>query len=314
MSRRLPLLLCLIVLSGCGEEEPGAFQGYVDADYLRIGAPQAGWLERVTVTEGQRIAAGDQLFALDATNQRAAVAQTRAELAQAESQLADLRIGARPEEIASIEAQIAASEATLNLARITLERQQRLAATQVAAQAQLDEARANAAQAEAQRNKLRADLALARLPARADRIAAAVAAVDAARAAVEQAEWALDQRVAYSPAAGVVDDVVSHPGEWVPTSGTVISLLPDDAIKVVFFVPEARRSAIHPGSEVSVTCTGCPDGLTAHISRVATEAEYTPPVIFSRETAAKLVWRVEGRLAPMERTPTPGQPVTVRTR
>ena len=313
MSPRLPLLLCLLALSGCGEKEPDGFQGYMDADYLRIGAPQAGWLERVMATEGQRVAAGDQLFALDATSQRAAVAQTRAELAQAQSQLADLRTGARPEEIESIEAQIAAAEATLNLARITLERQQRLATTQAAAQAQVDEARANAAQAEAQRNKLRADLALAKLPARADRIAAAVATADAARAAVEQAEWALDQRVAYSPAGGIVDNVVSHPGEWVPASGTVISLLPDDAIKGVFFVPEARRSAIQPGGEVAVSCTGCPEGLTARISRVATEAEYTPPVIYSRETAAKLVWRVEARLAPMERTPRPGQPVTVRT-
>ena len=310
MKRAAFLLLSL--LAACGDPPDPGFQGYAEGEYLRIAAPDAGWVQQISVGKGARVAAGAPLFTLDTTRERAAVAEARAALAQAEGQYADLLTGLRPQEIASIEAQLAEAEANLRLAELTLERQQQLVRTQVAAQAQLDQARAGAQQAEARRNRIRADLEVARLPARRERIAAAEAAVEVARANLNQAEWRLDQRSIASPAEGVVDDVVRRAGEWVPASGTVVSLLPDNATKVVFFVPEARRSALHAGDTVAVSCTGCPDGLTARVSRIATEAEYTPPVIYSRETRAKLVWRMEAMVARVPGAPTPGQPMTVR--
>lgn len=310
MKRAAFLLLSL--LAACGDPPDPGFQGYAEGEYLRIAAPDAGWVQQISVGKGARVAAGAPLFTLDTTRERAAVAEARAALAQAEGQYADLLTGLRPQEIASIEAQLAEAEANLRLAELTLERQQQLVRTQVAAQAQLDQARAGAQQAEARRNRIRADLEVARLPARRERIAAAEAAVEVARANLDQAEWRLDQRSIASPAEGVVDDVVRRAGEWVPASGTVVSLLPDNATKVVFFVPEARRSALHAGDTVAVSCTGCPDGLTARVSRIATEAEYTPPVIYSRETRAKLVWRMEAMVARVPGAPTPGQPMTVR--
>lgn len=310
---RPALLLLLAALPGCGEPEaPAGFQGYAEGEYLRIAAPEAGWLTRLAVAKGERVAAGAPLFALDATRERAALAEARAMLAQARSELADRRLGARPAEIAAIEAQLAEAEATLRLATLGLDRQRELARSRVAAQAKLDEARAQAEQAEAQRDHIRAHLATARLPARPDRIEAAEAAVAAAAAEVEQAQWRLDQRSIASPRAGLVDDVVRRPGEWVPASGTVVSLLPEGATRVVFFVAEPRRAAFRLDDAVGVSCTGCPEGLTARVSRIATEAEYTPPVIYSREARAKLVWRMEARLPPAPGIPTPGQPVTVR--
>ncbi len=312
---RIALILAALALAACDKPpQEGNFQGYVDANYLRIAAPEAGWLTAVPVANGARVAAGARLFTLDDALQRATVAQARATLSRTESDLADLQKGARPEEIASIEAQLAQAGAALELARQQLARQEQLARTRVASEQTLDQARATAEQAEAQRNRVRADLATARLPARADRVASARAAVDAARAALEQAEWHLAQRNVTSPAAGVVDDVVRRSGEWVPGSGTVISLLPQDATKVVFYVPEPQRNAVRLGDTVAVECSGCPPDLTARVSRIAQEAEYTPPVIYSRETRAKLVWRIEAVLAAVPGAPAPGQPVSVRRR
>jgi len=166
----LPALLLLAALPGCGEDGPPAsVQGYAEGEYLRIAAPEAGWLTQLSVAKGQQVAAGAPLFALDATRERAALAEARASLAQAQSQLADLRLGARPAEIAAIEAQQAEAEAMLRLAVLNLDRQRELARSQVAAQAKLDEARAQAQQAEAQRDRIVAQLAVARLPARPGR-------------------------------------------------------------------------------------------------------------------------------------------------
>ena len=44
-------------------------------------------------------------------------------------------------------------------------------------------------------------------------------------------------------------------------------------------------------------CDGCPPGLTATVSYVSDEPEFTPPVIYSVENRQKLVYRIEARPA-----------------
>ena len=90
----------------------------------------------------------------------------------------------------------------------------------------------------------------------------------------------------------------------------MVSLLPPENVKVRFFVPEPRLGAVEVGGKVQVSCDACAPGLTALISYISPEAEYTPPVIYSREMRAKLVYLVEAK----PRQPTalrPGQPVDV---
>jgi HlyD family secretion protein len=96
----------------------------------------------------------------------------------------------------------------------------------------------------------------------------------------------------------------------VAAGAPVVSMLPPENVKVRFFVPQPQLGAIQVGDMVEVRCDACAPGLTAEISFIAPEAEYTPPVIFSREMRAKLVFLVEAR----PRQPDalrPGQPVDV---
>jgi len=66
------------------------------------------------------------------------------------------------------------------------------------------------------------------------------------------------------------------------------------------------------GDQVLVTCDGCPQSVSAPITYVSPQAEYTPPVIYSRETRGKLVFLVEARPAPADAVRLkPGQPVDV---
>jgi HlyD family secretion protein len=134
--------------------------------------------------------------------------------------------------------------------------------------------------------------------------------VTAARAQLAQAEWRLDQMSQAAPQGGIVVDTLYRPGEWIAAGAPVVSLLPPENVKVRFFVPEPRLGAIGIGDEVHIGCDACAAGLTATISYVSPDAEYTPPVIYSREMRAKLVYLVEAR----PRQPTalrPGQPVDV---
>jgi HlyD family secretion protein len=93
----------------------------------------------------------------------------------------------------------------------------------------------------------------------------------------------------------------------------VVRLLPPTLIKVRFFVPEGILGSLEPGRAIALQCDGCEAGLTAAVNYVADAPEYTPPVIYSNESRAKLVFMVEARPAPDQAQRLhPGQPVTVR--
>ena len=101
----------------------------------------------------------------------------------------------------------------------------------------------------------------------------------------------------------------------VPAGSPVVRLLPPTNVKVRFFVPEAMVGGIKPGRGVTVHCDGCGADIGLAVSYVANDPEYTPPIIYSNETRAKLVFMVEARASkddgPRLR---PGQPVAVTLR
>ena len=70
---------------------------------------------------------------------------------------------------------------------------------------------------------------------------------------------------------------------------------------------------VHRGDPVTLACDNCPGNLTATISFIAPQVEYTPPVIYSEASRAKLVYMVEAR-PPREQATliNPGQPMAVR--
>jgi HlyD family secretion protein len=301
-------LVALAAAMGLGGGGPLEVQGYVEGEYVYVGAPVAGRLERLDVARGARVAAGTPLFQLDRSSEQPARDDAAARLARAEASLANLRKGRRPSEIASIEAQLAQAKAMLQLSETKLERRRPLG--NAVSREDVEEAHAEYERDQARVAELQAELETAQLGARADEIQAAEAEVEAARAQLAQAEWRLDELSQAAPQAGLVVDTLYRPGEWVAAGAPVVSMLPPENVKVRFFVPQPQIGAIQVGDLVEVRCDACAPGLTAEISFIAPEAEYTPPVIFSREMRAKLVFLIEAS----PRQPDalrPGQPVDV---
>jgi HlyD family secretion protein len=307
------LVAGLVFLAACGKPPSPYFQGYAEAEYVRVALPFAGTLERLHVGRGAQVAAGDPLFALERENETAARREAEERLRSAEAQLANLRKGRRPTEIEAIQAQLAQAETNLKLSEVQLHRAEQLVAQNFIAKEKLDEARTARDRDRARVAQLRAELATAKLAARVDEIKAAEAAAEAARAALEQAEWRLTQKSATAPVAGWVVDTYFVKGEWVPAGVPVVSLLPPQNIKVRFFVPETALGSLKVGQAVSVECDGCPAPVPARISFIAPQAEFTPPVIYSRENRAKLVFLIEARPSEEDAPKLhPGQPVSVR--
>ena len=170
-----------------------------------------------------------------------------------------------------------------------------LAKRGIATQAQLDEATTAVEVAQAAIGQSEANLAVAKLPARPEAIKAADNAVKQAKAALDQAEWRLSKRTLTAPTAGRISDVIRDPGDTAGPTAPVVSMLPDGAVKLTVYVPEAAFSSIRIGSELAVRCDGCGSGLKARVSYVSPDPEFTPPVIYSLENRQKLVYLVEAR-------------------
>jgi HlyD family secretion protein len=138
----------------------------------------------------------------------------------------------------------------------------------------------------------------------------AEAALRQAKANLDWSQTRLSRRNAYSPGDATVEQIYYRPGETVPAGRPVVALLPPRNLKLRFFAPQATLPTIHFGDIVGVSCDGCEKGLTAKVSFISRSAEFTPPVIYSQEERAKLVFLIEARPEHPEKFRV-GQPVTV---
>jgi HlyD family secretion protein len=320
VARRLQIAIVALLVIGAGawwwsgrRAVSVSWQGYADADYVKVGPTQQGLLMALAVARGDAIEQGALLFTQDETADRAARDQAARQLAQAEEQLANLKAGGKPTEIKQAEANLVDARATRDRTQTDLQRNEKLILSGSVSVQTLDQMRANFRSAQAKVELAEAALAQSIAPlGREWEIKAQSAAVDATRAALEMATWRLEQRRVTSPVGARVADVLARPGETIAAGAPVVSLLPPANILVRFFVPETALASIHKGDPVNLRCDRCPPDLSATISFVSPQAEYTPPVIYSESSRSKLVYLVEARpRAEQAALLNPGQPIEV---
>lgn len=131
-----------------------------------------------------------------------------------------------------------------------------------------------------------------------------------AQARLNSAQTRLSRRKVFSPVDGTVQQIYFRPGEMVPADRPVLSVLPPGNIKVRFYVPQAALPRIAYGDAIKIGCDGCASGLTARVSFIARQSEFTPPVIYSLEERSKLVFLIEA-LPEKPEAVRVGQPVDV---
>lgn len=309
MKRVLMASLSSVVLIACSESAPPVLPGYIEVEYTQIAAPIAGRLIQLSVAKGVEVKAGMPLFVLESDSEQASLDEARALLQGSEAQAADLAKGKRKDEIAVLEAQQSAVLARLALAKSDLQRQSGLARSGFISSASLDALQARVRTEESQAQEIKAQIDVARLAARADARSAAEAAIVAAKARLAQSRWRVTQKNVLAPVSAHVDDTLYRLGEWVPAGSPVVSLQEAAAIKVRFFVSQSQLSQFQPGQKLRVSCDGC-QPFAATVNFVAKSAEFTPPVIYSKESRSQLVFLVEAK-PQAGAILSPGQPVDV---
>jgi HlyD family secretion protein len=303
-------IMC-IGLAACSSQSP-LYQGWVDADMLFIGADEVGRIKTLAVSEGMSVAAGDGLFAIDQTTQSADFEATSAALREAQSQLARVEAAQqRPEEIAVLESNVKQAQAALDYSTADLERAKNLVERGFAPQSRLDQAKSVYDHDRAALETVKRQITVGQLSGRIEDLNLARAAVEQAKAQVKAAQTRMERLNVVSSVAGRVQEIYYRAGEIVPQGRPVVSILPSDLMKVIFFVPQNIVPTLHVGDVISINCDGCGEAQSAKISFISAQVEYTPPQIYSLQERQKLVFRIEARPA----TPAQlrvGQPVSVR--
>jgi HlyD family secretion protein len=305
--------LVAAVLSCCSGSHGPTYQGYVEGEFLYMASSQPGHLEHLAVSRGAQVAGGTQLFSLEAIEEKAEQRQAQQQLAAAQAQLADIETGKRAPEIAVVRAQLLQAQASAKKSAQQRERDETQYRAGGISREQLEATLAQASSDAAHVSELESQLDVARLPGRDQQLKAQNKQVLAARAVLAQADWRVDQKSVSAPGAGLVFDTMFREGEWVAAGSPVVRMLPPQNIKVRFYVPETSLGSLAVGRKVSLHCDGCAADIAATITFISTEAEYTPPVIYSNETRSKLIYMIEAHPTPEDAVKLhPGQPLAVR--
>jgi HlyD family secretion protein len=307
--RRLALL-ALLLLVACQKQDDGSWQGYIEGEYVLLASPYAGQLQKLAVRRGDQVEAGKPVFALEQESERAARAEAEERLKNAQARLENLQTPRRPSEIAAAREQVNQAKAAAEFSRLELARQEELMRTGYTTRPKLDEARSAFRRDAARVKEAEAQLRNALEPMGRDaERGAAEADMKAAKAQLDQAAWKLEQKSVAAPVTGLVQDTFFVIGEWVPGGRPVVSILPPGNVKARFYVPEPVLSSMQIGSPLEIRCDGC-QPIEAKVSYVSSQAEYTPPVLYSKESRSKLLFLIEARLPGAQLRP--GQPVDVR--
>jgi HlyD family secretion protein len=325
--RFTPVLLLAIAAGGCSKADPSQnthASGYVEATEVRVASKVPGRVLSVSVTEGQRVKAGETLIQLSSTDATLALARLKAERQQADAQLRLVQAGSRREDITQAEAQAEAAQSEratvameLAAAKIDADRFEQLVQKRAGSEKQRDDA------------VLRRELAQARLKTADDRLQAARAQVARLKAGSRSQEVegarahlaAIDAQIATiqndiaeatitAASDGVVSSRLVEPGELVVARTPLLVIVDLDRAWATAYVEEPRVADVKIGQSATVLTDGG-DRLPGTVTFVAPRAEFTPRNVQTADERAKLVYRVKVSVDNKAGVLKPGMPVEV---
>jgi HlyD family secretion protein len=323
----------LIVAAGCSRQPPPDAYGNVEATEVVVSAQATGQLVTFTVAEGQKLAADAVVATIDSTElalqrdqleaQRAANASRVDEVGRQLQSLQAERAAAQAQ-VDAARAQAAALQTQHEIAQRTFDRTKRLFDEKAATAQQMDQAEKDVrvledqikAQNEvvtAQRRQVAAqDAQIAATSAQRHTAGRQVASSEAQ---VAQVGERIRKSQVRNPSAGTVLVTYAKPGEVVQAGQPLYKIADLETVDVRAYITEPQLSGVRIGQQAQVTIDtgrGQRDTLTGAVTWIASNAEFTPTPIQTRDERADLVYAIKIRLDNRNGLLKIGMPVDVK--
>ena len=314
MFKTIVLLVTASGLTGCLEQEEQMLAGYVENTAAKLATTGQGRIAHIHVKRGDKVRKGQKLLALTNTSQQQAYALAKAKLAFAKAEMQDYVAGSDEESITVAMAQLRAIELKYELARKTTKRLEILKTKQFVSETDWDNATNNEQTLKQQKAEAIARLSKIKSPLRQGQLVKLQATIDIAKAQYESAKWNLDQQDIYAPFAGVIEDLYFREGEVVSPTQSILSIIQEKEAIVIFYLPYNKMKQAYVGMPVNISISSQQQKvMLAKITFIATQPEFTPPVVYGDDANNKYVYLVRARLMnPMEKLHIhPGQAVNV---
>ncbi len=273
---RAAALLTLALTTQCHPSGTGAdAYGTFEATEVTLSAETAGRLVRLEVSEGQVVKAGDRIAVIDTVQQQLRRAQLLAQRRGVQARLGQLG------------AQLAVADEQLSTARRELARAEQLYADGAATAKQRDDARSASALAERQRQTV-----VTQQPT----LSAELAAIDALLA---QTADQIARSTLRAPQGGTILSTLSEVGEVVAPGRAVATLAQLQALDLRCYVSATQLPQLKIGQsvQVAIDATATTDTLLpGTVTWVASQAEFTPKVVQTKEERVTLVYAVKVRV------------------
>ncbi len=296
-------LITLFLAASCDREPRPDAYGNVEATEVIVSAEVGGIVESLAAVEGQRLEKDAVAAVIDVSQltleQRQLEAQRGASDARAReaAQLVDV---ARQQQAAEVEQrQVLAAQHTI--AARQYERTKRLFDQQAATAQQLDQAERDVRTLAEQ-----LDVQTRRIAAQREQVQAAQARVNTARQDVQSASARIaqlggrvDDAQVRNPVGGTVLTTFVSEGELVQPGQRLYAVADLAAVDVRAYIDETQLASVKTGQAVTVTFDTGPDRrdtLPGIVTWIASQAEFTPTPVQTREERTGLVYAVKIRV------------------
>lgn len=142
-------------------------------------------------------------------------------------------------------------------------------------------------------------------------VSAANARLSQAQAAVELAKVQLGYATVVAPHSGVVVTLTTNAGQNAGPGKTLLTLSDPSNLFVRVFVPETEIGNVKVGQSVAVASDSAAEPYSGTVSFIASQAEFTPNNVETKDQRTKLVFEVRVRLADSSGALKAGMPVDV---
>ena len=300
------LLAVIAALIWWALRPPGLPQGFagsngrIEATEVDIATKTAGRIDAILVKEGQFVRKGEVLARMDIRVLNEKRLEAAAQIKEAESAVAAAKalLDQRQSEMRATEAVV---KQELNSTAKRHVRSSALSQRGAVSAQQLDDDQAAAESARAALESARAQVSAAKAAIEAARtsIIQAQTRVDAAQATERRILADIDDSELKAPRDGRIQYRVAEPGEVLAAGGRVLNMVDLSDVYMTFFLPTEQAGLLALGSEARIVLDAAP-GLVvpAHISFVASVAQFTPKTVETSDERLKLMFRVKARIPP----------------